>query len=93
MHMKSDLMYDKHTDDLIGYMNLDGIGNNLHDPQNIVKDQKVLVAKVVLQIMVFNIFTTVNSRKSRTLFINYNFRWLMMAEFFQKYQSKLRHRG
>ena len=36
---------------------------------------------------------TVNSRKYRTLFINYNFRWLMVAEFCRKYRSKLRHRG
>ena len=27
---------------------------------------------------------TVNSRKSQTLFINYDFRWLMVAEIFRK---------
>ena len=31
---------------------------------------------------------TVNSRKSRTLFINYDFRWLMVAEIFPKIAIK-----
>ena len=36
---------------------------------------------------------TVKSRKSRTLFINYDFCWLMVAGILRKQRSKLRHRG
>ena len=57
VHVKSDLVYDKHTGDLIGYVNLDGVGNDLHDLQNIVKDKKSVVAKAVLVVMVRGIFT------------------------------------
>ena len=35
-----------------------------------------------------NTVLTVDSRKSRTLFINYDFCWLMVAEIFRNYQLK-----
>ena len=45
-----------------------------------------------LKVTINNILgATVNSRKSQTLFINYGFRWLMVAEIFAKQRSKLRH--
>ena len=47
----------------------------------------------LLSIYFANSCHTVNSRKSRTLFINYDFLWLMVTEIFWKERSKLRHCG
>ena len=47
-----------------------------------------LLYKVTLNFCILSFNGTLNSRKYRTLFINYDFRWLMVAEIFWKYRSK-----
>ena len=44
-------MYDKHTGELIGFVDLDKVGNDLMNIQKVLKDEKVL-AKYVLVVMV-----------------------------------------
>ena len=47
----SDLVYDKHTGELIGFADLDKVGNDLMNIQKVLKDEKVL-ARYVLIVMV-----------------------------------------
>lgn len=54
--IKEDLVYDKHTGELIGYCNLDSIGNQLMNLESLVKDNKKNeLAKYMLVVMVRSI--------------------------------------
>ena len=45
-------MYDKHTGELIGFVDLDKVGNDLMNIQEVLKDEEKVLAKYVLVVMV-----------------------------------------
>ena len=50
--VKSDLVYDKHTGELVGYVNLDNVSNELINLHNITQNDALRVAKFLLVVMV-----------------------------------------
>ncbi len=52
VRVKEDLVYDKHSGELVGFIDLDKTGNQLLDLENILNDQFRKLAKYVLLIMV-----------------------------------------
>lgn len=52
IRIKEDLVYDKHTGELIGFINLDLTGNSILDIEHSLKDEAPKMAKNVLVIMV-----------------------------------------
>lgn len=52
IRIKEDLVYDKHSGELIGFVNLDKIGNAINHMEDCLKDQTPKLAKNVLVIMV-----------------------------------------
>ena len=52
IRIKSDLVYDKHTGELIGFVDLDKVGNDLMNIQEVLKDEEKVLAKYVLVVMV-----------------------------------------
>ena len=56
--IKSDLVYDKHTGELVGYVDLDKVGNQLIDLQNALNDSNQSVAKFLLVVMVRGVTTS-----------------------------------
>ena len=55
--IKSDLVYDKHTGELVGYVDLDKVGNELLNLQNSLNDSGHAVAKFLLVVMVRGVTT------------------------------------
>ena len=55
--VKSDLVYDKHSGELVGYVNLDNIGNELINFQNNTQNGALSVAKFLLVVMVRGVCT------------------------------------
>ena len=50
--IKSDLVYDKHTGELVGFVDLDKVGNDLLNIEEVLKDKEKELAKYVLVVMV-----------------------------------------
>ena len=50
--IKSDLVYNKHSGELVGFIDLDKVGNDILNMQEIVKNEEKTLAKNVLVIMV-----------------------------------------
>ena len=48
----SDLVYDKHTGELIGFVDLNKVGNDLMNIQEVLKGEEKVLAKYVLVVMV-----------------------------------------
>ena len=59
MHIREDLVYDKHTGELIGFTNLDDISNHLFAYEMALSDdeQPPMLAKSVLVFIVWGLFT------------------------------------
>lgn len=54
-------MYDKHTGELIGYCNLDVVGNELLELEKATTNSSSKLAKCMLVIMVRGVATSLNS--------------------------------
>ena len=52
VRIKSDLVYDKHTGELVGYVDLDGVGNELMNLEAELENHDRAIAKFMLVIMV-----------------------------------------
>ena len=50
--IKEDLVYDKNSGELIGYCNLDSVGNTILNRQNVMAGNENSVAKYILVVMV-----------------------------------------
>ena len=57
MRIKSDLVYDKHTGELVGFVDLDKVGNDILNMKEVIKKEEKPMAKYVLVIMVRGVGT------------------------------------
>ena len=59
MHVREDLVYDKHSGELIGFMNLGDMNNHLIRLQEATEEEKIkALAKSLLVIMVRGLFSS-----------------------------------
>ena len=52
VHVKSDLVFNKHTGELVGFVNLDNVGNELLQLEQSLQDNEQAVARYLLVVMV-----------------------------------------
>ena len=52
IHVKADLVYDKHSGELVGYVDLDSVGNQILQMQQQLENRKQTLAKSMLVLMV-----------------------------------------